>query len=99
MLELIANHLILELLAQRVLDAERMRDLTLAENTRLKSELDELRGAPASGYPAFHGRHGGLARAAKLTPEQRTDIARRAAQHRWGRRDLYDNDGNLKVGI
>jgi hypothetical protein len=31
------------------------------------------------------GRKGGPARAAKLTAEQRSDIARRAAQARWGK--------------
>jgi hypothetical protein len=31
------------------------------------------------------GRKGGTARAAKLTPEQRRDIARKAAQARWRR--------------
>ena len=29
------------------------------------------------------GKKGGKARAAKLTPEQRTDIARKAAKKRW----------------
>ncbi len=32
------------------------------------------------------GRKGGQARAAKMTPEQRSEIARKAAQKRWGRR-------------
>ena len=31
------------------------------------------------------GKKGGIARAKKLTPEQRSDIARRAAQARWQR--------------
>lgn len=31
------------------------------------------------------GRKGGKARAAKLTPEQRTEIARKAARSRWGK--------------
>ena len=31
------------------------------------------------------GRKGGKARAAKMTPEQRSEIARRAAQKRWGK--------------
>ena len=31
------------------------------------------------------GKKGGKARAKKLTPEQRSDIARRAAQARWGK--------------
>jgi hypothetical protein len=30
------------------------------------------------------GLKGGVARAAKLTPEQRSEIARKAAQKRWG---------------
>lgn len=86
MLDLILSRsLMLELLTRRVREAERLRDLTLAENTRLKAELDALRALPASGYPAFHGRNGGLARAAKLTGEQRSAIARLAAQRRWKR--------------
>lgn len=32
------------------------------------------------------GKKGGKARAEKLTPEQRSEIARRAAQARWGKR-------------
>jgi len=33
------------------------------------------------------GRKGGKARAAKLTPERRSEAARRAAAARWGARD------------
>ena len=33
------------------------------------------------------GLRGGKARAAKLTPARRKDIARRAAQKRWNRKD------------
>lgn len=32
------------------------------------------------------GKKGGVARAANLTPEQRSEIARKAAQKRWGPR-------------
>ncbi|NMM44253.1 RNA-binding protein [Rhodospirillaceae bacterium KN72] len=32
------------------------------------------------------GRKGGAARAAKLTPEQRREIAKKAAQKRWGKK-------------
>jgi hypothetical protein len=32
------------------------------------------------------GKKGGLARAASLTPEQRSEIARRAAEKRWQRK-------------
>lgn len=35
------------------------------------------------------GKKGGKARAAKLTPEQRKEIARKAAQKRWGSPELY----------
>ena len=31
------------------------------------------------------GQKGGMARAARLTPERRSEIARRAAMKRWGR--------------
>lgn len=37
--------------------------------------------------PSPGRRAGGLARAARLTSEERIAIARRAAQARWGRRD------------
>ena len=37
------------------------------------------------------GLKGGKARAAKLTSEQRKEIARKAAQARWQRRDGKDN--------
>lgn len=33
------------------------------------------------------GKKGGTARAKKLTPEQRSDIAARAARARWGKRE------------
>lgn len=43
---------------------------------------------PAQSKKQQSGRKGGLiggeARAAKLSPEQRTEIAKRAAQKRWG---------------
>ena len=32
------------------------------------------------------GRRGGQARAKKMTPKQRTDVARKAAQARWSKR-------------
>ena len=42
-------------------------------------------------YAVILGRRGGLkggkARAAKLTPEQRTEIAKKAAAKRWGKKD------------
>ncbi len=37
---------------------------------------------------AQFGKLGGMARARNLTPEQRTEIARRAAKNRWGTKNL-----------
>jgi hypothetical protein len=34
------------------------------------------------------GKKGGVARASKMTPEQRREIARRAARARWQRKEL-----------
>ena len=41
---------------------------------------DEIRA-----YGRYNGSEGGKARAAKLTPERRSDIARKAARARWDR--------------
>jgi hypothetical protein len=50
-------------------------------------EPDDREDAPARS-PAQHlGKLGGKARAVKLTPERRAEIARKAAAKRWGRRD------------
>jgi hypothetical protein len=35
------------------------------------------------------GKKGGKARAAKLTPEQRREIARKAAEKRWGKQPSF----------
>lgn len=57
---------------------------------RLVKQATEPDDEPANGAPSpaqLNGRNGGLkggaARAAKLTPEERSEIARRAAQARW----------------
>ena len=44
---------------------------------------DGVEAGPAVQRAQMAGRKGGPARAAKLTPEQRGDIARLAAQARW----------------
>jgi hypothetical protein len=43
----------------------------------------EIEDAPETKAAAALGRRGGKARAASLTPEQRTEIARAAASARW----------------
>ena len=40
---------------------------------------------PKESYATQFARKGGTARAAKLTPEERTEIARKAVQERWRR--------------
>ena len=66
-------------------------------NQKAKHILDQLTGdapkeepPPAKSVAAvalgkLGGQKGGLARAAKLTPEERSSIARKAAQKRWGK--------------
>ena len=48
-------------------------------------EPDDREEAPALGPAAQLGKLGGAARAKKLTPQQRAEIARKAAAKRWGR--------------
>jgi len=45
----------------------------------------EDRESPTPVTAAEHGRVGGLRRAAKLTPAQRTTLAKKAARARWGK--------------
>lgn len=40
--------------------------------------------APEKAYHSEGGKKGGAARASKLSPEQRSEIARKAAAKRWG---------------
>ena len=49
------------------------------------SEIEET--IELSSAAAELGRKGGKARAAKMTPERRAEIARKAAAKRWGRPD------------
>lgn len=51
-----------------------------------KAERDFLRKIGKRGGKAG-GPKGGKARAESLTPERRKEIARKAAQARWGKRD------------
>lgn len=58
-----------------------------------RSSIDSASGADTSpsknkaavALGRLGGKRGGLARAAKLTPEQRSTIARKAAEARWAR--------------
>lgn len=50
-------------------------------------ESDDREDAPALSAAAQLGKLGGAARARNLTPEQRAEIAKKAAAIRWGRRE------------
>jgi hypothetical protein len=64
-----------------------------APDAELQTEPEKVEPAPDDGKnPAavalgrLGGKKGGPARAAKLTKEQRAEIARKAAEARWGKR-------------
>lgn len=59
-------------------------DIPVAEGKPLETEG---KNPNAVALGRLGGKKGGKARAAKLTPEQRSEIARKAAQTRWGKRD------------
>lgn len=62
--------------------AQRMVDIATGE-TEDREPTPEERGVdPAA---SAMGKKGGPARAASMTPERRAEIARKAAQKRWGR--------------
>lgn len=46
-------------------------------------DVEDTGDAPPSGHQSRGGKKGGAARAAKLTPEQRSEIAQIAAAARW----------------
>ena len=46
-------------------------------------EIEDTTADPAKAHNSRGGKKGGAARAVKLTPEERSEIARRAAAKRW----------------
>lgn len=75
---------------KRPRDISQLAAEIVAEATGEAPAEEEPEGPPIEGKnPAavalgrLGGKKGGKARAAKLTPEQRRDIARKAAQARW----------------
>lgn len=50
-----------------------------------KTEPPPVKNAAAVALGKLGGKKGGAARAAKLTAEQRSEIAREAAKKRWGK--------------
>lgn len=47
-------------------------------------EIEDTTADPSKAHHSAGGKKGGAARAAKLTPEERSEIARKAAAKRWG---------------
>ncbi len=47
-------------------------------------EIEDTAVDPSKAYHSEGGKKGGAARAAALTPEQRAEIAKKAAAKRWG---------------
>ena len=48
-------------------------------------EVEDTGADPAKAHHSAGGKKGGAARAAALTPEQRSEIAKKAAAKRWGK--------------
>ncbi len=46
-------------------------------------EIEDTTADPSKAHHSAGGKKGGAARAAKLTPEQRSEIAKKAAVKRW----------------
>lgn len=63
-----------------------MNALAAAIVVELTGEAQEVRHEVCVNIGQVGGKRGGIARAKKLTPEQRKDIARKAALARWRRR-------------
>lgn len=47
-------------------------------------EVEDTTDAPSTDHHSRGGKKGGAARAVALTPEQRSEIAKKAAAKRWG---------------
>jgi hypothetical protein len=65
--------------------AKRLLDRVTGENRA--PAADPAKNPAAVALGSLGGKKGGAARAAKLTPEQRADIARVAATARWKKKD------------
>jgi hypothetical protein len=72
-----STHLDLNQLAKRIVDA--------ATGDAPKIEPPPAKNQAAVELGKLGGKKGGAARAASLTPKQRSEIAKKAANKRWGR--------------
>lgn len=60
--------------------------MALGEAVRKAAQKPKKKRYKSSHFASVGGRHGGAARAKALTPEQLSEIARKGAQARWGKR-------------
>jgi len=68
---------------RRPRDVNQLAAAIVEAATEGEPEVEDTRDPAAVELGRKGGLKGGKARAAKLTPEQRSDIARKAAQARW----------------
>lgn len=72
---------------KRPADPNELAAQVVAESTREEPEPSEDEGRRAAAVLGrLGGKKGGLARAAKLTPKRRSQIARKAARARWAQK-------------
>jgi hypothetical protein len=64
----------------------------MLERLSYTAAMKELKNRAAQELGRLGGLKGGKARAAKLTAEQRTAIARKAAESRWIKRDVEHSE-------
>ncbi len=60
-------------------------------------EIEKVDESRAATLGRMGGLKGGVARAASLTPEQRREIAKRAATKRWAKADAKQKPDEVKV--
>jgi hypothetical protein len=75
---------------KRPTDLNRLAASIVDEATGNAPDPDAGKNPAAVALGRLGGAKGGAARAAKLTPEQRSAIARRAAEARWERRQTNE---------
>jgi hypothetical protein len=67
--------------------AKRIVDLSVGEETE-EQPIEREKNPHAVALGRLGGQRGGKARAERLTPSKRSDIARAAARSRWGKRPI-----------
>jgi hypothetical protein len=66
--------------------AKRIVDLSVGERTEEQPAIEREKNPHAVALGRLGGQRGGKARAERMTPTQRSEIARTAARSRWNKR-------------